>query len=654
MSSARPSILLVEDDRSLGELVSTALIGEGYSVSVESDGEWALRAASQQRFDAVVLDLLLPTLDGYAVARKLRSQLGAHAPPVIFVSGVYQPSETSEEMRERYGAVTFLSKPFELKDLLAALKAAVGEPDKETLTDPSAAAEADHVERTSKHLSALRALRGDFDTKPFPEVLSEVHRWHATGALLVHRDRAKKIIYLRDGAVLSVKSNQLSECLGQVLVRERLISEQECAESVHRMHATQRRQGAVLVGMGCLSPQNLSYGLSLQLRSKLYDVFGWESGDYQFVPMVEGPADPVQLGLSIASLILDGVRRGFTRERLSRVLAGMDGRYPARSPHPMDALQNLVLSEDEDTLLRSMSGRRTVEELREDAPLPDLDFDRFLYSMICAHVVDLSTTPIARRPGERTVSSVSVVVELDDLASGPPSLPEVRASDPKIRSELMAKVDAARMQDPFEVLGLSRDAPQTNIDEAFLNLASEYHPDRFAHVSSMELKALAAELYERAARAYEALSDPAERAHVLAALDSGRPLPSPASVDRLLRAEGRFREGQTQLAANDLTGAHAAFQEAVEIYPLDGNFYAHLGWTRYRLHPDRADEALSLLERAVELNPTLDRAYLYLGHVHRALGQRDRAEEQYEKALACNPACLEALEQLKSLGTRTL
>jgi tetratricopeptide (TPR) repeat protein len=60
-------------------------------------------------------------------------------------------------------------------------------------------------------------------------------------------------------------------------------------------------------------------------------------------------------------------------------------------------------------------------------------------------------------------------------------------------------------------------------------------------------------------------------------------------------------------------------------------------------------EALTLLAEAVERSPTLDRAHLYKGHVHKALGQNGEAQGEYEKAVECNPGCTEALRELSIL-----
>src|SRR5260370_14589629 len=112
--------------------------------------------------------------------------------------------------------------------------------------------------------------------QPLAELLAELDRSKSTGALLLRRSKIKKIVYFREGSPHSIKSNLLSECLGRLLVRERFISEAEYQESLKRMMATGRRQGAVLVEMGCISPHNLQYALALQMRTQLLEAFSCE------------------------------------------------------------------------------------------------------------------------------------------------------------------------------------------------------------------------------------------------------------------------------------------------------------------------------------------------------------------------------------------
>jgi len=67
-----------------------------------------------------------------------------------------------------------------------------------------------------------------------------------------------------------------------VLVREGMIAEAQCKESLHRMKESRRQQGTVLIEMGVISPHNLVVGLELQLRAKLMDIFSWTRGEFLF------------------------------------------------------------------------------------------------------------------------------------------------------------------------------------------------------------------------------------------------------------------------------------------------------------------------------------------------------------------------------------
>ena len=73
----------------------------------------------------------------------------------------------------------------------------------------------------------------------------------------MRREPTKKIVYLKEGYPIFVKSNLLSECLGRVLVREKMISDEECERSLVQMKdKSGRQQGTVLIEMGAISPHN--------------------------------------------------------------------------------------------------------------------------------------------------------------------------------------------------------------------------------------------------------------------------------------------------------------------------------------------------------------------------------------------------------------
>jgi two-component system response regulator MprA len=114
-------ILIVEDKRSLAEHLGKALESEGYCVGFAFDGEEGLRLGRSDEFDVILLDIMLPKMDGFAVIRKLREE--KIRTQVIIVS-------SRDSMRDVVygldaGADDYLTKPFALDILLAKVRAAM-------------------------------------------------------------------------------------------------------------------------------------------------------------------------------------------------------------------------------------------------------------------------------------------------------------------------------------------------------------------------------------------------------------------------------------------------------------------------------------------------------------------------------------------------
>jgi DNA-binding response OmpR family regulator len=112
-------ILVVEDDREVADYVTRALQEEGNTVSTCFDGRTGLRAAQSSPFDVIVLDVMLPLLDGLQVTRKLRA--GAITTPILLLTGRDAPQDIVRGLDA--GADDYLTKPFSFEVLLARLRA---------------------------------------------------------------------------------------------------------------------------------------------------------------------------------------------------------------------------------------------------------------------------------------------------------------------------------------------------------------------------------------------------------------------------------------------------------------------------------------------------------------------------------------------------
>jgi two-component system, OmpR family, response regulator MprA len=112
-------ILVVDDDRAVRESLRRSLAFNGYQVELASDGQAALEAVSAQRPDAMVLDVMMPRLDGLEVCRRLRGS--GDALPILVLTARDAVSDRVAGLDA--GADDYLPKPFALEELLARLRA---------------------------------------------------------------------------------------------------------------------------------------------------------------------------------------------------------------------------------------------------------------------------------------------------------------------------------------------------------------------------------------------------------------------------------------------------------------------------------------------------------------------------------------------------
>ena len=112
-------LLIVEDDAGIAAGLEEDLTFEGYRVSAVTDGEAAIRAAREQAFDLILLDVMLPKKDGFQVCRELRR--GGVATPIILLTA--RALEAEKVMGLRLGADDYVTKPFGTDELRARIEA---------------------------------------------------------------------------------------------------------------------------------------------------------------------------------------------------------------------------------------------------------------------------------------------------------------------------------------------------------------------------------------------------------------------------------------------------------------------------------------------------------------------------------------------------
>lgn len=120
MPIAAPHILVVDDNPEIREIIRILLTGEGYEITEAADGIRALKELEHCDFDLIILDIMLPSMNGYEVCQKIREQSNA---PILFLSA--RTTDSDKILGFSSGGDDYLAKPFSYSELLGRTKALI-------------------------------------------------------------------------------------------------------------------------------------------------------------------------------------------------------------------------------------------------------------------------------------------------------------------------------------------------------------------------------------------------------------------------------------------------------------------------------------------------------------------------------------------------
>jgi DNA-binding response OmpR family regulator/curved DNA-binding protein CbpA len=678
-------VLIVESDPELQKRIGEALREARYEIAAETEAAWAQRSTAVRTPDAIVIDTRLRDGDGFRLAEDLRRAPETKDTPLFFVASTYRGAGHRTEARRRFAPAEYLPTPLDVNRLLALLLETVppGEgavvparPDLAepagggngqsagALRDPAQELERRNVERSARALVAEKAeMHGTLRRTPFARLLQRLYTRRASGSLLLLNGETKKIVAFTDGYPVSVRSNVLGECLGQILLAQRLINEKTLAQSVTRMQREKRQQGQILVEMGALSPYNLERALHAQAEAKLLEIFAWRDGKFMFKEGGDPPRDPLRLEAPPASLILEGIRRHYDPSRQRAVLESYVGQFVTLSPDPTLRLQEMTADPTDLAFIDTLDGTERLEKVLDGAQIPREKARLLLVALSEAGMIRPKEASVRRRglPAPHGASATPGAVVAPVAAQPPAPLPAAQLS-------LVAKT--VRSQDYFWALGVPRNVTSADADRAYETLARSFHADRYRNGSEDDRR-LAKEIFDRLAEAHRVLSDPARRrAYInrLARADDraehpergdSRPLPEPGPAPSLASnaaARELYDAGIEHLRVRRHHEAVEAFRQAARLVPNEAEYRAALGWALFREAPADARAgraALAELRRALQLDARNRRAYEYLAQLYAQTGQPELATRELERLLAVDPGAAEAAEELRRLRDAT-
>jgi DNA-binding response OmpR family regulator len=134
LAKEKSKILIIEDDLDVAEMLNAYFRVQGYDVFTSNWGEDGIRAVTAFRPDLVILDIRLPDIDGYEVARRLRADRKTNTIPIIFLTEKRDRADKLQGLE--IGADDYITKPFDVQELRLRVRNAIRRASQDTLTNP--------------------------------------------------------------------------------------------------------------------------------------------------------------------------------------------------------------------------------------------------------------------------------------------------------------------------------------------------------------------------------------------------------------------------------------------------------------------------------------------------------------------------------------
>ncbi|MEC7519006.1 MAG: response regulator [Myxococcota bacterium] len=453
-------VLVVDDSATVRRVVSRTLRSAGYEVAVATDGREALERAQRDVPDLVLVDFVMPQMNGFQLVQALRGVSNLADVPVVLMSA--KADKIGEGFLAQTGALDAITKPFSpeallavtghalarwaevrqhdtepppgvhesvpppplestsgaetvgdssesrlrdaadlLADRLAELLAELSGGDAETLRgvmharwEPEALFDrVDQLSRLVPGRDGDVALSGRVEHVALGEVLQVLTHTRQTGVLEIEKVPSASgrsvALCLKDGAVQLALGRQSEQefRLGRYLLKEELIDREDLDRLLENRGEGRGLLGTKLVKLGYISAEELHRVLAQQTSELLYEALRWPRGRYRFVRFARRPeADDADLGLPLASILMEGLRRVDEWRLIEEQIRDFDA-VPRRDEEALRSVDLDRLSADERLVLDAVDGARTVREIVAVTRLGSFECCKIMFSMLTSRLL---------------------------------------------------------------------------------------------------------------------------------------------------------------------------------------------------------------------------------------------------------------------------
>lgn len=609
-------IMIIDDDAVFGATIREALTREGFTAFHANKPDDALALLKVHAFSLIVLDCMLPKMNGRDLAKKIDEETGTPIPKVM-MSGIFRDKNFIRETLAKTEAKSFLTKPFEIPDLMRQVTDAVGH-----LVDIPVSPVIELMTKTvvtpGERLSAINASE-TIHGYELPWVFSILMHQKISGLLnIISADGDPASVGFKAGEIIQVTNKDQKSYFGVLLVEHGFI-EQEELDAAMEQTSSAKKLGERLVDANLLSPHAISIVMAEQQGIRLGRIVGNTSVRISFVE-TEELREEASIDVNMLNDIFndwvtskfptDWIKTFYTPWVRHRIVKGneySDNNRTMSGPAVLRASKMLAL----------IAKGHTIETIQIETGLSDGEFFPAFHNLILGGVL---------RFGE-----------------------EAKTTDVQVQRKRLKKLEQdLERQNFFERMGVSPKAKDVEIKRAYHELAKTIHPDRLAQDAPIDIRDLSRKCFNMIQEAYETLGNQATRDNYLLELEQGR-------AEKILEAEQIMEQARACLTKGDIRRAKEMLEAATNNVPMTTDLRLLLMWANIKSSgADKDSDLVQRLKDQLSAVPPEDRhnaVYFFVkGLVLKAASDYEGARRSLEQSIGIETNFVDAKRELNVLS----
>ena len=416
---AGEKILNIDDSPTVQRLIEMILSSQGYEVVLASDGEEGITKAKSERPDLILVDFVMPKMNGYQVCKTLKDDPGFKDTPIILVTS--KGDKVGSKFVDVLGISEYFTKPFQPEELLAKIREVLDKRAQEIAAakpkaSAGAAAPAAAPEGLENLITAVvkrvldewastvlpdlirrelggasggagAGIRGNLSSFRIIELMQMLSLQRQTGRLVIKRPEGEAEIFFSDGAVgfASCDINGSVKGLEGLFTKTCRVAENGLRHAQRIAEMTGQPLDGVLAQEKILDQKTFGSCLRRHTESIVFKVMGWKDGQFVF----DQSAPPVfaqPVALKVDDLILEGTRRADEWVLIQQKIPDFSAVFAPLIGNA-EELTRRGLSDIDLKVFGMVDGKRTVQNIIDHSMMSDFDVVKSLFILLSVNLI---------------------------------------------------------------------------------------------------------------------------------------------------------------------------------------------------------------------------------------------------------------------------